>query len=84
MSGRASPIRGLEPNVRQFTLESYALNAENERLTQNLISKNHEIKDLAEANLRIKNTYEAQASAYRKTIESLEKQLNESEKSREQ
>lgn len=46
MSGRGSPIRGLEPNVKEFTLESYALNAENERLTQLLISKNNEIKTL--------------------------------------
>lgn len=65
-------------------MESYALNAENERLTQILISKNNEIKTLTETNARIKNTYEAQAKAYRKTIESLEKQLTDNEQSREE
>ena len=29
MSSTGSPIRGLEPNVKEFTLESYALNTEN-------------------------------------------------------
>ena len=41
MSNRGSPIRGLEPNIKEFSLESYALNTENERLTQLLIAKNN-------------------------------------------
>jgi hypothetical protein len=68
MSGRGSPIRGLEANVREFTLESYSLSAENERLTQLLIAKNNEIRTLVENTARAKSTYEAQANAYRSTI----------------
>ena len=82
MSARGSPIRGLEPNVKEFTLESYALNTENERLTQLLIAKNNEIKSLIENNAKTKNTYEAQANAFRRTIESLEKQIKENERAR--
>ena len=84
MSIKGSPIRGLEPNIKEFTLENYALNTENQRLTQLLISKNLEIKTLVENNSKLKSTYDAQANAYRKTIDSLEKQLNESEQSRNQ
>lgn len=29
MSIKGSPIRGLEPNIKEFTLENYALNTEN-------------------------------------------------------
>ena len=37
-----------------------------------------------ETNAKTKNTYEAQANAFRRTIQSLEKQINENEKSREE
>jgi predicted nuclease with TOPRIM domain len=47
-----------------------------------LIAKNNEIKSLIDTNARTKNTYEAQANAYRRTIESLEKQLSETERDR--
>lgn len=82
MSIKGSPIRGLEPNVKEFTIENYALNTQNDRLTQLLISKNNQIQALVENNAKLKSTYEAQATAYRKAIGSLEKQLNESQQSR--
>ncbi len=41
MTAKGSPIRGLEPTINEFTLETYALNTENERLTQLLLSKNN-------------------------------------------
>lgn len=48
-----------------------------------LISKNAEIQSLVENNAKLKSTYEAQAAAYRRTIDSLEKQINENEQERE-
>lgn len=57
MSIKGSPIRGLEPSVKEFTIENYALNTENDRLTQLLISKNNEIQALVENNAKLKSTY---------------------------
>lgn len=49
-----------------------------------MISKNNEIKSLYDNNVKIKNSYESQANAYRKTIDSLEKQIAQNEEAREE
>ena len=77
MTSRGSPIRGLEPAIKEFTIQNYSLNSENERLTQTVLTKNRQLQSLIETNSKMKSTYEAQANAYRKTIDSLEKQLNQ-------
>ena len=84
MTNRGSPIRGLEPSIKEFTIQNYSLNSENERLTQTVLTKNRQLQSLIETNSKMKSTYEAQANAYRKTIDSLEKQLNQNEVSRQQ